>query len=173
MDEVIARADYETVRALAPRNQSLTIRPQDEFFVLSVGGAIVSMLSVSVKGRRAKIKANYTRPECRRRGHFSRLLAFIVATHRDHELVADCLDASLGVYLAAGFRVRSRKAYRRFTLTRVHLGREELSAVDGQARRQVEQLALASEDRRVGEFADLCPVRERVVFARPPMREAK
>jgi hypothetical protein len=121
--EVIARASYAAVRALVAKREPLIIRPQDDFFALSIDGEMVSMLSLSIKGERAKIKANYTRPEFRRRGYFSRLLAFVVSAYRDSELTADCLDASLGAYLAAGFSVQSRKAFKLGVITRVKKSR--------------------------------------------------
>ena len=113
-NRTMERVTYEEARAVKLDTRGLILRPQDEFHAIKIDGRIVSFLSLAREGRHLKSKANYTIPEYRRRGLFSELLAHVLAAHEGEDIRANCLPASVGVYLRAGFKVLSERQYKTF-----------------------------------------------------------
>ncbi len=114
--KTIERISYEEARAVRLDTRDLILRPRDEFHALRLDGQIVSFLSLAREGRRLKVKANSPLPERRRRGLFSELLAHVLAAHEADDVRANCLPASVGVYLRAGFRAVSERRCKNFKL---------------------------------------------------------
>ena len=62
-----------------------------------------------------KLHYNYTYPEYRGKGYFSKLLEFAIERYKDYDIYADCLIASRYIYLKHGFEEYKIKEFKNFT----------------------------------------------------------
>ena len=86
-------------------------------YVLFADGIPVSCLCVALEGKKyAKIHACFTPVRYRRNGYLKELLIGVLSLYNDKTVKADCLPASIGVFLSCGFQYSSKRYCNGYTL---------------------------------------------------------
>jgi hypothetical protein len=109
----------------------LLVKPGDAFYGVWRDGELVSVGAVGRVGKRIKLRANYTPPIFRRRGYFSLLLGNLIARYGSTEMLADCLDPSLAIYLRHGFVVQRTRQCKDYRITYVRRPPSSPRSIDG------------------------------------------
>lgn len=116
----IRTIDYEQAKAVI-KARHMKAEPHYSYYALTDDGRIISVIALAHERAAIKLKTNYTVPEYRRLGHFSRLLAHVVDLCKGSRLTANCLPGTVNIYRDAGFSEVRRKQHKLFeivTMTR-------------------------------------------------------
>ncbi len=115
--ERIAKITFEEAKELAKGRNELILDKEGIYYGLFIDDKLVSMTSV-IEKKDIKLKANFTLPEYRGKGYFTKLLQYICA-NTGKKITARCLDTSLGIYLKNGFNKLWERQYKSFRITNV------------------------------------------------------
>ena len=94
---------YEKVKGLNIKDKSLIFNPKAKYYAIIDGDIIKSVLAVREAKNGVKLQANYTFPEYRNQGLFTKLLKCVMYLYRDMNIYADCLHTSIKIYIKLGF----------------------------------------------------------------------
>lgn len=122
--DTIRELDYNYIRGLNIKSKDLIFPSNSLYFGLFEGDAIVSLLALKISKNRAKLQANYTFPEHRRKGYFTKLLEYVIINYKQFDIYADCLNSSVNIYKKLGFEQYSFKSFKNFDIYYVRLLRE-------------------------------------------------
>lgn len=112
---------YEKVKGLNIKDKSLIFNPKAKYYAVIDGDIVKSVLAVREAKNGVKLQANYTFPEYRNGGLFTKLLKYVMRLYKDTNIYADCLNKSVGIYLKQGFELYKIQEYASFTIYKVRL----------------------------------------------------
>lgn len=112
---------YEKVKGLNIKDKSLIFNPKAKYYAIIDGDIIKSVLAVREAKNGVKLQANYTFPEYRNQGLFTKLLKCVMYLYRDMNIYADCLHKSIKIYIKQGFELYKIENYSSFTIYKVRL----------------------------------------------------
>lgn len=121
----IREITYNDVKSLNIKDNRLIFSPTAKYFAIVKQKKVVSVTAVKENKKGVKLQANYTFPEYRNRGLFSFLLKNICKKYSNYDIYADCLNTSVSIYINQGFDVYDIKEFKRFTLYKVRMLRNE------------------------------------------------
>lgn len=114
----IQEINYTRAKEFIGRQKDLILKPTYNFFALLENGEIKSVLGIS-ENLSIKIHCNYTKPQDRGKGYFSRLLQEVIKQYEGKLITADCLEASKNIYIKSGFELIASKQYKNFIIYKV------------------------------------------------------
>lgn len=113
---------YDEIKGLNISDKRLIFSPHAQYYALVDGDIVKSVISVKVAKNGVKLQGNYTFPEYRGQGLFTKLLRCIMNIYSENiNIYADCLNTSVGIYLRNGFELYEIKEYKSFTIYKVRL----------------------------------------------------
>lgn len=118
-DSFIQEVSYEFALLFIERKGNLILKPDYHYVALYVDRICVSVLGYKRNANKVKIHCNYTLPERRGEGNFTKLLEFFVQENKGCEITADCLDSSKGIYERLGFEKVGYREFSKFNITKM------------------------------------------------------
>jgi len=115
----IRKIDYNEAKEFI-KDELLIIKPGYEYYGYFRDNELVSACGVEYKKNHTRIHCNYTKPEHRRRGYITFLIALLLSNWKGL-VKGNCLDSSINIYKNLGFEIVGTKTYRGRTAYKVEM----------------------------------------------------
>ena len=123
--QTIRSGRIDEIKSLKIHGKDLIFPQNATYYVLEDESIIKCFLAVKDAKSGVKLQCNYTMPEYRRQGLFSKLLDEVINRYKDKDIYADCLLASRNIYLSKGFTEYKIKEFKHFTIYYMKKEREQ------------------------------------------------